>query len=443
MSGGAQAASIDLLAGLDEALARLPGSEHESVHSHRRCAAECLAVTGLPERYHEAWKYTDISRIKALLSGRLWQVPTPAPQDAAAIEQALIPELDAYRLVFVDGLMHHSLSHLPDTVEVRSLATLLDDGDHDALALDAESVLFNGFVALNSAMATDGAVISIPDEVHLDKPLYLLHLASAGQHAAHLRHDIVLGRGAEVVVIEHFAGMDGAAGLSNNVNRIHLHENAGLEHYRLQLEAGAQFHIGRIEVNQARDSRYTSHSVALGASLSRADIVSKLSGEGAECRLNGLYLLGGRQHADHHTYIDHAAPHGRSRENYRGVLAGRSHGVFNGKIVVSEGAVKTDSEQSNANLLLSDDAEVDTKPELEIYNDDVKCAHGTTVGQMDETQLFYLRSRGLSEATARNVLTFAFADAVLAGVGSAPVRSFLEREALKRLPGGDTMAGLV
>ncbi|HKJ82540.1 MAG TPA: Fe-S cluster assembly protein SufD [Mariprofundaceae bacterium] len=446
MSERPQAIEAQILSGLDEALGGLPGGEHATVRAHRRCAAECFATTGWPARHHETWKYTDASRIRALLSERLWHVPSPAPQDTGAIERALIPDLDAYQLVFVGGFLHRSLSHIPEGVTVRSLTDMLHDGEEaalDALAVDAESVLFNGFVALNAAMATDGAVVSVADGVSLEKPLYLVHLPAGNGRAEHVRHHVVLGRGAKAVVIEHFAGLDGSTGLTNSVSRVELHDNASLEHYRLQLEADTRFHVGRIEVVQHRDSRYVSHAVALGSALSRVDLVSQLKGQGAECTMNGLYLLGGRQHADHHTYIDHATPHGRSRENYRGVLAGRAHGVFNGKIVVSEGAVKTDSEQSNANLLLSDDAEVDTKPELEIYNDDVKCAHGATVGQMDTTQLFYLRSRGLAEDAARNMLTFAFADEVLASIGLDRVRTFLEREALKRLPGGSTMEGLV
>jgi len=198
-----------------------------------------------------------------------------------------------------------------------------------------------------------------------------------------------------------------------------------------------QRHVARIEVKQLRDSSYQLHSVELGGALTRVDVVINLAETGASTALNGLFVLNGRQHVDHHTRIDHEAPHCVSRENYRTVLDGRSHGVFNGKVVAHKGAVKTDSAQSNGNLLLSRQAEIDTKPELEIYNDDVKCAHGATVGQLDDKQLFYLRSRGLSEEEAQELLTFAFADEVLATMGDAVVRRYIEQAAFAKMPHAD------
>ncbi|MDQ7000797.1 MAG: Fe-S cluster assembly protein SufD, partial [Mariprofundus sp.] len=233
------------------------------------------------------------------------------------------------------------------------------------------------------------------------------------------------------------------AGLSNIATYIRLQDNASLTQYRLQLEGAKQFHIGRTEVKQSRDSRYILHAVELGGNLSRADIVVDLAETGASCELNGLFVASGRQHMDHHTRIDHNAPHCVSREKYRTVLDGRSHAVFNGKIVVAEGAVKTDSAQSNANLLLSKNAEIDTKPELEIYHDDVKCAHGVTVGQLDETQLFYLKSRGLSEQEARQLLIFAFADEILVAMNIPTIRRFIEYEAFAKLPNMSDLKGLL
>jgi len=278
--------------------------------------------------------------------------------------------------------------------------------------------------------------------VNLDKPLYLLHVAASGG-ASHMRHDIRVGRDATAHVIEHYVGHAAEAGLTHNITRVLLDEAATLYHDRLQFEMEKQFHLGRVDVTQLRDSRFVSHSLAMGAVLSRVDITVALSGVNASCVLNGLYLIGGRQHADHHTRIDHISPDCTSRETYKGVLSGRSHAVFNGKVVVHEGADGTDASQSNGNLLLSDHAEVDTKPELEIYADEVKCAHGATVGQLDLEQLFYLQSRGLDKASAKNVLTFAFADAALTQMKAAPVRRYLELAALKRLPQGDELQEMV
>ncbi len=413
----------------------------QSIKMVRDAAWRVYARAGLPTTRDEDWKYTDLSRLTAVL-GEAWWTPAPAANtDQKTVEKLLIPELDAYGLIFVNGRFQGDMPDLPEGVSVISLSVLLDsDAGQAAKALDMDenAPLFNGAVAVNTAMASHGACICIADGVKLDKPLYLLHVATSGG-ASHMRHGIWMGRGATAHVIEHYVGDSTEAGLTHNVTLVHLDEAATLYHDRLQMEAEKQFHLGRVDVKQLRDSRFISHSLALGAALSRVDIAVSLSGVNASCVLNGLYLIGGRQHADHHTRIDHASPDCISRETYRGVLAGRARAVFNGKVVVHKGADGTDASQSNGNLLLSDHAEVDTKPELEIYADEVQCTHGATVGQLDMDQLFYLRSRGLSEASAMNVLTFAFIEDVLARISIAPVRRYLERAALKKLPQGDVL----
>ena len=418
----------------------LPGGA--GVQALRQQAVDIFSRTGLPGRRDEDWKYTDISRITATLGETWWQ---PAPTETAEPEISDIEGLDAYRIVFVRGAFQLEASNLPDSIQLKPLSALLaedvDATSHGLLKLDESAPLFNGFLAANSALASDGLCACIGENTKLDKPLYVLHI---GNSTAHLLNGIMLGQGAEATLIEHFVGGDGsAAGLSNIATYIRLQDHASLSHYRLQMESAKQFHIGRVDVQQARNSRYTLHAVELGGSLSRADIVVKLAEAGASCELNGLFVAAGRQHIDHHTRIDHAAPHCSSREQYRTVLDGRAHGVFNGKIVVAEGAVKTDSAQSNGNLLLSKQAEIDTKPELEIYNDDVKCAHGVTVGQLDETQLFYLKSRGLSETEARQLLTFAFADEILVAMGHNAIRRFIEKAAFAKLPNMTDLDGLL
>ncbi len=392
---------------------------------------------GIPTMRLEHWKYTDVKRAMAPFMDHLGDPPAEAAIDTTAIDALAMENLDAYRMVLIDGRLHQEASALPQGVRADSLATLLAEKPEqgiEPLTTREDAPLFNGFVALNAAHARDGVSICIADGVQLDKPLYILHISSGG--AAHICHGIHIGSQSQATVIEHYTGSEDTAGFTNVVSQVRLLQGGSLTHIRLQQESSRQTHIGRVSVCQQRDSRYRSHSIALGAALSRVDLITSLAGTGAACELNGLYLTGGRQHADHHTVIEHRAPYCNSREMYRGVLDGRSRAVFNGRVVVHEGAVKTDSSQSNANLLLSARAEVDTKPELEIYNDDVKCAHGATIGQLDTNQLFYLKSRGLSEDEARQLLTFAFADEVLASIDIPTVRRHIEHAAFSKLPHG-------
>jgi len=325
-------------------------------------------------------------------------------------------------------------------VSILSLAGLEASVSNEDSETLAKLFQFNGLMALNAAVASDGAAICLADNSVLDKPLYILHISNQNNV---IRHGLMLGENAQAQVIEHFISMGEEKALSNCVTAVILKNGASLEHSRLQQEGEKQSHVVRVEVKQFRDSSYTFHGVELGALLSRTDLVVSLSESGASCELNGLFVLGGRQHVDHHTRVDHEAPHCTSRENYRTVLDGRSHGVFNGKVVVHEEAVKTDSSQSNGNLLLSKHAEIDTKPELEIYNDDVKCAHGATVGQLDDKQLFYLRSRGISREAAQELLTFAFADEILTAMSNQTVRSYVEKVAFAKLPHGTELDGLI
>jgi len=413
--------------------ASLPGNA--GIQALRSQAADICARIGLPGKRDEDWKYTDISRLTATLGNAWWSTAqTEIDRDLTSL--ATIDDLDAYRLVFIAGQFQPIQSNLPDALQLLPLSELLENDANDSanylFKLDESVPLFNGLLAANSALASDGLCVCIADGIKLDKPLYVVHV---GNNTAHTLNGLMLGKGSEATLVEHFVGSDtNAAGLSNIATYLRLGENAALTHYRLQLESDKQFHVARVEVKQARDSRFTLHAVELGSALARADIVVNLAEPGASCDVNGLFVASGRQHIDHHTRIDHNAPHCCSRENYRTVLDGRSHAVFNGKIVVAEGAIKTDSAQSNGNLLLSKHAEIDTKPELEIYNDDVKCAHGVTVGQLDKNQLFYLKSRGLSEDEARQFLTFAFADEILTAMDIPSIRRFIEKKAFAKLP---------
>ncbi|RMG92155.1 MAG: Fe-S cluster assembly protein SufD [Zetaproteobacteria bacterium] len=393
---------------------------------------------GIPHTRLEHWKYTDIRRaIEPWLAEKADVSPGSGyealPTDDVAFQG--IDGLDAYRIRVLDGRVIEIPEALPEGVIVQPLARLLADDEARAariLNADEQASLFNGLVALNTARAQDGVVITVEAGIELARPILIQHMGHA--QAAHICHALELGAQAHAMVIEHYETPEQTAGFTNVVSRVQLGSGSSLVHVRLQQESSARMHIGRLDVCQQRDSLLKSHVITLGAQTSRLDLVVNLNEAGASCELNGLYLTAGRQHADHHTVIEHRAPYCRSREEYRGILDGRSRAVFNGRVVVHEGAVGTDSEQRNANLLLSDRAEIDTKPELEIYNDDVRCAHGATVGQLDEAQLFYMKARGLDDSQARELLTFAFADEVLVRLDVSAVRRHIERLSFDKLP---------
>jgi Fe-S cluster assembly protein SufD len=423
-----------------------PGADETWVRVLRKSAMDQVVRQGMPTTRHEAWKYTDVKKY-------LNRLIADSSEDALAnVSEEMLAGfgfdgLDCHLMVVVDGKVSHALSKLasmPAGVRIESVARMLvEEPDLIEPHLHAHH-LSGAFAALNSAMMTDGVYLDVPDGVVVEKPVHLLLLSTEGSEAPqHIRNLIIAGEYSQATVIEHHVSTGKSAAFINTATDVEIHAGGRVEHYKLQQSDEGEVNIGSVRAHQHRDSYYHSHSVAFGAALSRRDIHVEMNGEGAECALNGLYLVGGRQHVDHHTRIDHVRPNCRSRESYKGVIDGRARAVFNGKVIVHKGADKTDSAQSNANLLLSDKAEIDTKPDLEIYADDVKCAHGATVGQLDMNQLFYLRSRGLSEAEARNVLMFAFADEVLAVIKVPAVRSYLEKIAFEKLPHGAGLEGLL
>lgn len=418
--------------------AELPGMDTPWLRLLRRNALAEFARLGVPTPRDEAWKYTDVRRFADQLSHSVSLKPEQRVS-ADALAPFALPELDVHRVVFVDGHYAAALSQagaLQAGVTVQSMHSVLKTAPEKVEIWLNDLHISNRFAILNTAMMVDGAFIEIADGVQMDTPIELLFVSTDHAEQTHqVRNIVVAGEGAKAVIIERYVALGESGDFTNAVTDLEIMASANIEHVKLQMADAGQLHIDAIYANQHRDSRFVSHSVALGARLSRTDIHVELNGQGAECVLNGLYLVNGMQHVDHYTRVDHLRPHCRSQEYYKGVLDGRSHGVFNGKVVVHEGAAKTDASQANGNLLLSKKAEVDTKPELEIYNDDVKCSHGATVGQLDENQLFYLRSRGFSETEARNTLTFAFADEVLARLPFTQVRRYVERMALKKLPG--------
>src|SRR5512139_3284545 len=405
----------------------------------RQSAFERFAAHGFPTRREEEWKYTDVSMIGKRTSLAPDNIP-PDPSPEARLFAWTLSQESVHLMVFING--HYSsefsaLGELPAGVRLESLADLLDGAADVPETLFEQQHEYTVFTALNNALATDGAVLNLAAGAVLEKPLYLLFIASGHGAAIYPRNIVIAGEGARATLIEHYFGMLDVHDFTNAVTQISLAAHAELQHCKLLQEGRDAFHVAGIHTEQAAGSRFVSHSFVLGGRLARNDITSRLSGPDCQCNLDGLYLLEGKQHVDHHTRIDHLAPSGTSREYYRGILDGESHGVFNGKVVVHPHAVKTDAHQSNHNLLLSRHAEVDTKPQLEIFADDVKCTHGATVGQLDDDSLFYLRSRGIDAPAARSLLIYGFANDIIARVEVPVMRERIEHLVLERLPQGE------
>jgi len=406
------------------------------VRSIRVAAFDAFRRLGFPTTKNEDWHFTSVAPI---VEHDYLHILTPSGDvRPEQLEPFQFGGDDWHTLVFVNGRYAPELSNvgeLPDGVKVLDLrrawreAPQLVDQLGQITRYDDRA-----FTALNTAFMNDGAVVHIDRDVEVEKPIHLLFVADAvaAKSMMHPRNLIVIGRHAKATVIESYVSLSDAVYFNNPVTEVAVAEGATLQHYKVQREGMRAFHVGTIETHQARDSHYISFSLATGGSLTRTNIYTTLDGEGSGCTLNGLYMLDGEQHCDHQTLIVHAQPNCFSRELYKGVLDGQSHGVFNGKVYVYPIAQKTDGKQTNNTLLLSSKAQIDAKPQLEIFADDVKCTHGATVGRLDEQALFYMKSRGVSRELARQLLTYAFAADVLETLEQRNVREELERMSLRR-----------
>ncbi len=412
-----------------------PAGEPDFVRALRAKGREAFLRAGLPTLRHEDWRYTSLA---GLAAGPF--APPPRAR-AAAVELPPAP-----RLVFVNGRLDPdatALAGLPAGVRMGSLRAALRErpGAVGAFLGRVAPPGAHAFAALNAGLFEDGALVEIDDGVACAPTLHLVFVAvGGGRFGAHPRNVIVAGKGARAAVVETYLGR--GSYLVNAVTELSLAEGAELEHDRVQEDAPQAFHLGVLQVAQAARSRFTGQSIALGGELARVEARVLLGAEEASCHLHGLYVASGKQVLDHLVHVDHASPRCVSREVFKGVLDGSSRGVFAGRVHVREGAHKSDASQVNSNLLLSEDATVDTKPQLEILNDDVKCSHGGTVGQLREDQLFYLRSRGISEALARAMLTWAFASDMVQKVGPAEARARIRRAVAGRLPQGALLTRL-
>jgi len=454
---------------------RLAANSPSWVHEIRRAAIAGFAEKGFPTTRMEDWRNTNVAPIAAV-PFQLATTPLPPPQRGGdaddpslkwrgegvveRIGKLPLADLACPRLVFINGRFAKHLSTLdalPKGVKAGSLAEALAS---DGKTLERHLIHYvtdyteHAFVALNTAFLEDGAFIEIPKGVVIEKPIYLLYVSEANgiPTITYPRNLILAGRESQATIIEGYvwsstgtpAGADTnqrtgtgksacATYFTNAVSEVAVGEGAVIEYHRLQQESDGAFHFGRLVFHQERSSSVATHSIATGGALVREEVKAVLDGEGAEATLEGLYVVTGRQHIDNQTTLDHAQPHCSSREVYKGVLDGESSAVFNGKIIVRKDAQKTDSKQSNKNLLLSEKAIIDTKPALEIYADDVKCTHGATIGQIDPEAVFYLRSRGIGRQEARDLLTYAFANDVLGRIKYEPLRERLREGLFARL----------
>ena len=410
----------------------------------RRRAADRFAEVGFPTTRVEAWKYTDVS---PLLKHEFEPSTSAGCErvDFKALEALQVPEASGATLVFIDGHLCKDLSRVSSLPDGVILADLFEAAESPSGVLVRErlSTLVpyetEPFAALNTAITEGGAFLYVPDGCVVEAPIHLIYLAGGAPMPAvsHPRTLLIAGANSSVRVVETFAPAGAKASFANAVAEIALAEGARVEHYRVQRELeSAGYHVGSTDVHVGRSASYTSISMNIGGAFSRHDLRVALAAEGAECRIDGLYVLEGEQHSDSHTRIDHLVPNTSSSQIYKGVVDDAARAVFNGKVVVHEGAQKTEAHQTNKNLMLSATARVDTKPELEIFADDVICTHGATVGALEDEERFYLASRGLDEETARALLTYGFAEEIVEEVKIESVRHHLDAFILNRFQKG-------
>ncbi len=406
--------------------------------SQRASAREQVREQGLPSSKQEAWRYTSLKRI-------VDQGFVPADEAVEelpfeAIEKVLIPGLDAHRVVLVNGRFSPALSaldQLPAGVRIGGLRQILES-DPDVLRDRLNRIVGDQqplFAALNTAALDDGLVLLVARGTQLERPIEIVHV-SVGMdqpRVAQPRHIVSLEAGARANLIERYVSLEPSIYCTNSVLEVSLDRDAALDHDRIQLESPNAFHITGLYLRQGQGSRYRAVNIALGASWARTELDVRFAGEHAECDLQGLYLAGDQQLVDYHLDVNHALPKCTSRERFKGILYGKGKAVFDGRVYVAKDAQQTDAAMSNKNLLLSQNAEVDTKPQLEINADDVKCSHGTTVGQIEPEMLFYLRSRGIGAGLARRILCLGFAAEIIDSIANESLREHVAEQVGQRL----------
>lgn len=429
---------IDFTGWLAESSVALAGTDLPWLEAHRSRAREQVLGQGIPTQKTEAWRY---SNLKGLLEQRFSPSAEPvSPLRAGDLEGILVPGLESHRVLILNGRFVPGLSVLDDLPKGVLVGGLRDLLRHDpdllrdrlnAVAGDAQPL----FSALNTAGMDDGVVVLVDRGVTLERPIELIHLSVAADapRVAQPRHLIMLDSGAQAALVERYVSLGEGTYCTNSVLELTLGRDAALKHERIQMESPNAFHLTGLYLSQDAGSRYVGVNIGFGASWSRTDLTVRFRGRNAECDLQGLYLAGDRQLTDFHLDVSHDHPGCASRENFKGILYGKGRAVFDGRVCVAKDAQKTDAAMSNRNLMLSETAEVDTKPQLEISADDVKCSHGTTVGQIEPEMLFYLRSRGISAPLARRMLCLGFAEEIIQTLSSESLRGHVSEQVGQRL----------
>ena len=403
----------------------------------RKAGLARFAEHGYPTTRDEDWRFTSLKPLTELPFQPLLK-PLGQALGQDAIDSITFAQHDTDRLIFVDGHFAEELSRVSeqtDGITVSNLAGRLSGLENEIGSLSGSDE--NPLIALNDAFFTDGALIRIPANQRLAKPVHLLYLSTASEdgQAAHARNWIDAGANAQGTIIESHLSLGQSTASTNVVTETRVGNGANLEHIKFQDQSDSTIHLASLHSELSNDARYAFHSFAFGGRLSRNNLRMRLAKPGIECVLNGLYMTRGQQLADHHMIVDHAAPHCDSHEYFNGILDGQSRGVFHGRILVQQEAQKTDAKQTNKNLILSDNATANTKPQLEIYADDVKCTHGATIGELDDNAIFYLRARGLDTKTARRVLMHGFAGEIVDRIQHDAIREELDQLVWNRLEG--------
>lgn len=407
----------------------LNGEKDSHFHQMRKSALDEFSKLPIPTQKDEEWKYTNIS---PLLKHNFVSAKK-AKVNSAKINKFLFDQLEHSLMVFVNGHFAPELSRLkdiPGNIKVSSLSEELKNNnpiisEHLGKYAVQENQIFT---ALSTAFTNDGAFIYVPDGKIVENAIHIIFLTSS-EHKVFTqpRNLFIAGKNSQVTIIEHYVSDDASVYFTNSVTEIIADENAVVDHIRLQEESSKAFHIARMEIDQERSSNFSSHLISTGAEFARNDFNARFNDEGSECTLNGLFMIKENQLFDAHTMIDHAKPHCQSHEHYKGILQDKSKGVFNGKVMVRQDAQKTNAFQENNTILLSDDAVMNTKPQLEIFADDVKCSHGATIGKLDQNAMFYLKSRGIGDEAATAILIHAFASDVITSIKIPALRDYLEK----------------
>jgi Fe-S cluster assembly protein SufD len=422
-----------------EHLERSLNGDSTTIHSLRRDAISYFSDLKFPSLKDEDWKYTNIAPLLKYNFKPVDPKKTIAPIQPGKIEKYLFDKMEHSLLVFINGHYSEKLSDiqdLPKDVIVCNIASAISDHSSIVKKHFGKYADYKGhiFTALSTAFIKDGVFVYIPDGKIIEHPIHILFLSDCKEEKLLIqpRNLFVAGKNSQATIIEHYTSFGECTYFTNTVTEVVADENSIVDHIKLQEESKKAFHVARMEVDQERSSNFTSHLISTGGDISRNDFNTRFNNEGGECMLNGLFLTTGTQLFDIHSMIDHAKPYCNSHEHYKGILDDKSRGVFNGKVMVRKDAQKTNAFQENNNIILSDSALINTKPQLEIFADDVKCSHGATIGQLDAEAMFYLKSRGIGEETARTILIHAFASDVIKSIKTTEVRNYLEEILNKR-----------